>query len=163
MSEMIEVMKIVNTHGVRGEVKAIYYADSPEFFEKVSLLFDEKGREYKISGIREHKGALLLNIEGVSDMTEAEKLKGRSLYARREDFPPLPEGEYYLTDLIGLKAVAEGKEIGEAVDIIEKAQNLLVIKKPDGKEALVPLCDAFIKKAALDEGKIYINAIEGLL
>lgn len=160
---MIEVMKIVNTHGVRGEVKAIYFADSPEFFEEVNVLFDKKGNEYKVSNIREHKGAILLNIDGVNDMTAAERLKGISLYARREDFPALPEGEYYLTDLIGLKAEADGAEIGEVTDIIEKAQNLIVIKKADGSEALIPQCDAFIEKVALEEGKIYINTIEGLL
>lgn len=163
MRAMIEVMRIVNTHGVRGEVKAIYYADSPEFFDEVNILYDSDGEEYKISNVHEHKGALLLNIDGINDMTEAERLKGTTLYARREDFPSLPEGKYYLTDVIGLKAVSGGKEIGEVVDIIEKAQSLIVIKKTDGNEALVPQCDAFIKKVALDEGKIYIDAIEGLL
>lgn len=160
---LTEVLKIVNTHGVHGELKAIYYADSPEFFEKVSPLYDKNGREYKIGSLREHKGALLFKIEGINDMTEAEKLKGLSLFARREDFPPLPEGEYYLMDLIGLKAVSDGEEIGEVADIIEKAQNLLVIRTLDGRECLVPQCDAFVKKVDLDNGTIEIDVIEGLI
>jgi 16S rRNA processing protein RimM len=160
---MIEVMKIVNTHGVRGDLKAIYYADSPDFFEEVTTLYDKNGKDYKISNVREHKGAILFNVEGIDDMTTAERLKNTSLYARREDFPPLPEGEYYLTDLIGLTVVSDGEEIGSVSDIIEKAQNLIVVKKNDGTEALVPQCDAFVKKVSLDEGKIYIEAVEGLL
>lgn len=163
MEKAAEVIKIVNTHGVRGEVKAVYYANSPEFFEKVSTLFDDKGQKYKILKIREHKGALLLTLEGIEDMNAAERLKGVSLYARREDFPPLDEGEYYLADLIGLEVFSDGERVGGVEDIIEKAQNLLVIRKEDGTKALVPQCDAFVKKVDLDKGIIYIDVIEGLL
>ena len=160
---MIEVLKIVNTHGVKGELKALYYANSPKFFEEVSPLYDKNGNEYRITSLREHKGALLFKTKGIDDMTAAERLKGISLFARREDFPPLPEGEYYLTDLIGLKAVSDGEEIGEVTDITEKAQNLLVIRGKDGREILVPQCDAFIRRVDLENGTIEINVIEGLL
>lgn len=161
---MIEVMKIINTHGVKGEVKALYYADSPIFFKKVTHLYDKKENQYHITGVKEHKGALLVTIAGVEDMNEAEKLKNVSLFAKREDFPPLPKGEYYLIDLIGLMAVTvDGEEIGEVTDVQEKAaQNLLVIKKGN-KEILIPKCDAFVDGIDLDTKKIYITPIEGLL
>ncbi len=161
---MIEVMKIVNTHGVKGELKAMYYADSPMFFKKVKTLYDKKENPYVITGVREGKNALLVTIEGVEDMTSAEKLKNLSLYAKREDFPPLPKGEYYLIDLIGITAVTvDGEEIGDVVNVLEQtAQNLLVIKKDD-KEILIPKCDAFIDRVDLDEKKIYIIPIEGLI
>lgn len=161
---MIEVMKIVNTHGVKGEMKAMYYADSPMFFKKVHNLYDKKGEEYEITAVREHKGALLISIKGIEDMNGAEMMKNVSLYAKREDFPPLPKGEYYLIDLFGMKAeTVDGEEIGEVVDVIEKAaQNLLVIKKGE-KEVLVPNCKAFVDRVDTDEKKIYITPIEGLL
>lgn len=161
---MIEVMKIVNTHGVKGEMKALYYADSPMFFKKVPYLYDKKDNKFHITSVKEHKGALLISVEGVEDMSAAERLKNVSLYAKREDFPPLPKGEYYLIDLIGLIAcTVGGEEIGEVVDVLEQAaQNLLVVKKGE-KEFLIPKCDAFVDKIDLDEKKIYITPIEGLL
>lgn len=161
---MIEVMKIINTHGVRGEMKALYYADSAAFFKKVTCLYDKKENEYRITSVREHKGALLITIEGIDDMTAAESMKNVSLFAKREDFPKLPKGEYYLIDLIGLTAeTVSGEEIGEVVDIVEKAaQDLIVIKKGD-KEILIPKCDAFVDRVDLDEKKIYITPIEGLI
>ena len=161
---MIEVMTIVNTHGVKGEMKALYYADSPAFFKKVPYLYDKKDNKFHITGVKEHKGALLITIEGVEDMSEAERLKNVSLYAKREDFPALPKGEYYLIDLIGLTAeTVDGECIGEVVDVLEKAaQNLLVIKNGE-KEILIPKCDAFVDRVSLEEKKIYITPIEGLI
>ena len=161
---MIEVMKITNTHGVRGEMKALHYADSPMFFKKVRTLYDKKENAYTITAIREGKGCLLVTIEGIDDMNAAEAMKNVSLFAKREDFPPLPKGEYYLVDLIGLTAeTVDGEEIGPVVDILERtAQNLLVIKKGD-KEVLIPKCDAFVDRVDMEEKKIYITPIEGLL
>ncbi len=161
---MIEVMKIINTHGVKGEMKALFYADSPLFFKKVKTLYDKKGNPFTITGIRDGKNCLLVTIEGIQDMNGAERMKNVSLFAKREDFPPLPKGEYYLIDLIGLEAeTVDGEKIGEVVDVLEKAaQNLLVIKNGD-KEILIPKCDAFVDRVDLDEKKIYITPIEGLI
>ncbi len=161
---MIEVMKITNTHGVKGEMKAMYYADSPLFFKKVKTLYDKKENPYTITAVREGKGCLLVTIDGIDDMNAAEGMKNVSLFAKREDFPQLPKGEYYLIDLIGLTAeTVDGEEIGVVSDILEKAaQNLLVIKNGE-KEILIPKCDAFVDRVDLDEKKIYITPIEGLL
>lgn len=162
---MIEVMQIVNTHGVKGEMKAVYFADSPEFFVQVPTLYDKSGRAFKVTPLREHKGTLLINIDGIDDMNKAEALKGTSLFAKREDFPVLPDGEYYLTDLIGLTAVQkDGGAIGKVIDITERAaQNLLVIEKLNGETALIPNCDAFVEKVDLIDKIIIITPIEGLI
>lgn len=161
---MIEVMKITNTHGVRGEMKAMHYADSPAFFKQVKTLYDKKGNPYTITAIREGKGCVLVTLEGIEDMNAAEGMKNVSLFAKREDFPPLKKGEYYLVDLIGLTAeTVDGEEIGVVKDILERAaQNLIVVKKGD-KEILIPKCDAFVDRVDLDEKKIYITPIEGLI
>ncbi len=161
---MIEMMKIINTHGVKGEMKAVHYADSLAFFKKVEYLYDKKETKFHITNIREGKNCVLVTIEGIEDMNSAERMKNVYLYAKREDFPPLPKGEYYLIDLIGLTAVTvDGEEIGTVIDILEKAaQNLIVIKNGD-KEILIPKCDAFVDRVNLDEKKIYITPIEGLI
>ncbi|MBQ7876559.1 MAG: 16S rRNA processing protein RimM [Clostridia bacterium] len=161
---MIEMMKIINTHGVKGEMKAVHYADSLAFFKKVEYLYDKKENKFHITNVREGKNCVLVTIEGIEDMNSAERMKNVYLYAKREDFPPLPKGEYYLIDLIGLTAeTVDGEEIGEVVDIQEKAaQNLIAIKNGD-KEILIPKCDAFVDRVDLDEKKIYITPIEGLI
>lgn len=161
---MIEMMKIINTHGVKGELKAIHYADSMNFFKKVPYLYDKNEKKFHITAIREGKNCVLVTIEGIEDMNAAERMKNVYLYAKREDFPSLPEGEYYLIDLIGLDAVTvDGEEIGTVSDILEQtAQTLLVIKNGE-EEILVPKCDAFVDRVNLDEKKIYIKPIEGLL
>ncbi len=161
---MIEMMKIINTHGVKGEMKAVHYADSLTFFKKVPYLYDKKENKFHVTNVRDGKNCVLVTIEGVEDMNAAERMKNVYLYARREDFPPLAKGEYYLIDLIGLTAeTVDGEEIGEVVDIQEKAaQNLIVIKNGD-KEILIPKCDAFVDRVDLDEKKIYITPIEGLI
>lgn len=161
---MIEMMKIINTHGIKGEMKAVHYADSKEFFEKVPYLYDKKENRFHVTNVREGKNCVLVTIEGIEDMNAAERMKNVYLYARREDFPPLPEGEYYLIDLMGLEAeTVDGERIGEVCDILEQtAQNLLVVKNGE-KEVLIPKCDAFIDRVDFDEKKIYIKPIEGLL
>ena len=161
---MIEIMKIINTHGVRGEMKALHFADSPLFFKKVKTLYDKKENAYTINSVREGKGCILVTIEGIEDMNAAERMKNVYLFAKREDFPPLPKGEYYLIDLIGLTAeTVDGEYIGEVADILEKAaQNLIVVKNGD-KEILIPKCDAFVDRVDLEAKKIYITPIEGLI
>lgn len=162
---MIYVMQIVNTHGVRGEVKALHFTDGEMFFKKVKTVYKEDGTPVKINSWRFQKGAVLLNLESVDTMELAEKLKFTKLYAKKEDLPKLPKGEYYFFELIGLKVMLpDGEELGEVTDVIENnASNLLEIKKTDGEKVLVPNIPVFVSKVDTDDGKIIITPIEGLI
>lgn len=162
---MIYVMQIVNTHGVRGEVKALHFTDGETFFKKVKTVYKEDGTPVKINSWRFQKGAVLLNLESVDTMELAEKLKFTKLYAKKEDLPKLPKGEYYFFELIGLKVMLpDGEELGEVTDVIENnASNLLEIKKTDGEKVLVPNIPVFVSKVDTDDGKIIITPIEGLI
>lgn len=162
---MIYVMQIVNTHGVRGEVKALHYTDGEAFFKKVKTVYKEDGTPVKIKTWRFQKGAVLLNLDGVDTMEIAEKMKFTKLYAKEEDLPKLPDGEYYFFQLIGLKALLEnGEELGTVTDIIENnSSNLLEIKKTDGEKVLIPNIPVFVSEVNLGEGKIVITPIEGLI
>lgn len=162
---MIYVMQIVNTHGVRGEVKALHYTDGEDFFKKVKTVYKEDETPIKINSWRFQKGAVLLKLEGVDSMELAEKMRFTKLYAKEDDLPKLPDGEYYFFQLIGLKAfLPDATEIGEVTDVIENnASNLLEIKKIDGEKVLVPNIPVFVSEVNLDEGKIVITPIEGLI
>lgn len=163
---MIHVLKIVNTHGVRGDVKAVHYTDGEDFFESVSTLYTKDGsRRFEIEDWRFHKGSVLLSLKGIEDMNAAELLRGLDLYVREEDLPELPEGRYYYFQLVGLEAVlSDGNSIGKVTDVIESAgREILEVTKADGKKCLIPKCDAFVKEISLDRGEILITPIEGLI
>ena len=162
---MIYVMQIVNTHGIRGEVKALHFTDGEVFFKKVKTVYKKDNTPVKILSYRFQKGAVLLKLEGVDDVETAEKLKFTELYAKEEDLPRLPKGEYYFFELIGLTAVlTDGEEIGKVTDVIENnASNLLEITKTNGEKVLVPNIPVFVGDVKLKEEKIYITPIEGLI
>jgi 16S rRNA processing protein RimM len=143
---MIYVMQIVNTHGIRGEVKALHYTDGEAFFKKVKIVYKEDNTPVKILSWRLQKGAVLLKLDGVEDVNTAEKLKFTKLFAKEEDLPKLAEGEYYFFQLKGLTAVLpDESELGKVTDVIENnASNLLEITKTDGEKVLVPNIPVFV-------------------
>lgn len=162
---MIYVMQIVNTHGIRGEVKALHFTDGEVFFKKVKTVYKKDNTPVKILSHRFQKGAVLLKLEGVDDVNTAERLKFTELYAKEEDLPKLPKGEYYFFELTGLTGVLpDGEEFGVVTNVIENnASNLLEFKKTDGGIVLIPNIPVFVKEVDLEEGKIHITPIEGLI
>ena len=162
---MIYVMQIVNTHGVRGEVKALHYTDGDTFFKKVKTVYKEDNTPVKILSWKFHKGSVILKLDGVDELNDAEKLKFTKLYAREEDLPKLPKGEYYFFELIGLTAILpDGKELGSVTNVIENnASNLLEITKTDAEKVLIPNIPVFVKDVKIKEGTIHITPIEGLI
>lgn len=162
---MIYVMQIVNTHGVRGEVKALHYTDGESFFKKVKIVYKEDGTPIKILSWRFQKGSVLMMLEGVDTVELAEKMRFTKLYAKKEDLPKLPKGEYYFFELIGLKAILpDGEDLGEVTDVIENnASNLLEIKKKDGEKVLIPNIPVFVREVDTENGNIFITPIEGLI
>lgn len=105
LSEFLEIGQIVNTHGIRGEVKLVPWADSPEFVCQFSTLYAD-GAPLKVSSARVHKGNVIAKLEGVDDVNAAMLLKGKTVHIRRAD-ARLPEGSFFLADLIGLDVVDE--------------------------------------------------------
>ncbi len=162
---MIYVMQIVNTHGVRGEVKALHYTDGDTFFKKVKTVYKEDSTPVKILSWKFHKGSVILKLDGVDELNDAEKLKFTKLFAKEEDLPKLPKGEYYFFELIGLTAILpDGEELGKVTDVIENnASNLLEITKKDGEKALIPNIPVFVNDVKIKEGIIHITPIEGLI
>ncbi len=164
MEKELLAAEIVNTHGIRGEVKAICHTDSPEFFfdiENISL--KPSGKEYKIEGARCHKGSVLLKLEGIDKMDEAEALVGSKIYVSREE-AYLPEGKFYIVDIIGLSVFTEGGEkIGEVSDVFPTGSNdVFEVKRKGMKNAYIPYIDDVVKNIDLEEG-ITIHVLEGLL
>ncbi len=159
-STYIDAGKIVNTHGVRGEVRIEVWLDSPALLKRCGRVY-LGGEEKKLLAAREHKGFLIAQLEGVTDLNAAQALKNRVVQIARAD-ARLPRGSYFLQDILGASVVDEsGAEIGKLVELMETpAQRVYVVRGET--EHLIPAVPAFILKTDVDAGVITVRLIEGM-
>lgn len=158
MGEVFNVGKIVNTHGLKGEVKVIANTKDVNNFKRYGyVLINEEER--KIEGVKFQKDRVILKIEGINSIEDAEMYKGTEMFVLRENEPDLDEDEFYVRDLIGMHVFdTEGKDLGEIYDIIETKNNdVYWIRKP--KELLVPALIDIVVDIDLDEEKITIKPV----
>ncbi len=156
----IDAGKIVNTHGVRGEVRIEVWLDSPALLKRCGRVF-LGGEERKLLSAREHKGFLIAQLEGVSDVNAAQALKNRVVQIDRAD-AKLPRGAYFLQDIIGASVVDEsGAEVGKLAEVLElPGQRVYVVKGET--EHLIPAVPAFILNTDAAAGVITVRLIEGM-
>ncbi|PEZ05400.1 ribosome maturation factor RimM [Bacillus sp. AFS018417] len=171
MTKWFNVGKIVNTHGVRGELRVISRTDFPEERYKVGntlYIWQEKGTEplaVKVTSHRQHKSFDLLTFEGYNNVNEVEQLKGSLLKVPEEQLGDLAEGEYYYHEIIGCTVVTEdGETIGTIKEILSPGANdVWVIKQPKGQDVLIPYIEEVVLQVNIDEKLVTIQVMEGLL
>ena len=158
--DFIEAGEIVNTHGIRGEVKILPWTDTPEFLTRFETLYVD-GRPYRMQTSFVHKGCVIAALEGVGDVNAAMALKGRTVCFARSD-ARLPKGSFFLADILGARVCTEdGAELGILEDIIENpTQNVYVVR--GAREHLIPAVPEFIIKTDPDRGEITVRLIEGM-
>ena len=163
--QFLEAGKIVRTHGIRGELLMECWADSPEFLlEAKHFYFDGGKRDAGLFSARAHKGRLLLKLQGVDTVEQGDALRGKVLYIDRNEVS-LEEGQVFLQDLIGLKAVDgnTGKEYGELKEVLPTGANdVYRIVDVSGKEYLFPAVRHMIKEINLEKGVIELLPIPGI-
>ena len=158
--QYIDAGKIVNTHGVRGEVKIEVWLDDAQMLKRCGRVFLGDA-EKKIVSAREHKGFLIAALEGVEDVNAAMALKGRVVRIDRAD-ARLPEGSFFLQDILGASVVDEsGAEIGKLAEVLELPGNRVYVVKGE-TEHLIPAVPAFILNTDADAGVITVRLIEGM-
>lgn len=167
MQQRLEIGQIVNTFGIKGEVKVTPFTDDITRFddlEKVYVKSKKQSKQYKVENARYHKNMVLLKLEGINNPEDAEMLRNAFLEIDREDAIPLEEGTYFIADLIGLDVYTdEGKLLGKVDDIYNTGANdIYVIKDELGKQILLPGIKEVIKEVILDE-KIIVHLIPGLV
>ena len=124
----IEAGEIVNTHGVRGEVKILPWTDSAEFLAKFRTLYID-GAPVRVLAARVHKQTVLARLEGVEDVNAAMRLKGRRVFIDRAD-AKLPKGGYFIQDIIGAEVVTEsGESIGQLAEVIDAPASMVYVVK----------------------------------
>jgi len=158
---LLESGKIVNTFGVRGEVKIQPWADTPDFLTGFEHLYID-GAPVKVLSAKVHKGCVIAALEGVVDVEGSIKLKNKTVSIAREDVQ-LEQGRHFIADLVGLRAIdsTTGGEIGTVTDVLTlPANNVYVVK--GAKEILIPAVPEFVREININEGYISFNLIEGL-
>lgn len=158
--DFIEAGRIVNTHGIAGEVKIEVWLDSPRFLKSCKRVFIS-GREYPFVSAREHKGMLIAKLQGVEDVNAAMTLKGRELSILKSD-ARLPKGAFFIQDIIGASVVDELRgEIGKLVDVLETPANRVYVVKGE-TEHLIPAVPEFVMSTDTEAKIINVRLIEGM-
>ena len=161
--EKIKIGKIVNAVGLKGEVKVYNYSDSEAVYERTPEIY-AGDRLLKVQNVRRQKNMVILKLSGIDDRNAAEAAKGTELFITEADLPELPEGQFYIRDLIGMEVEEQGGSFhGVVTDVLQNtAQDIFEVKRDDGKTVLIPKVDAFVQKIDGKERLITVTLIEGL-
>lgn len=168
MLEYLKVGQLVNTHGVKGEMKAIVLTDDANRFKKLKCVYIDKNgtlEKCNIEGVKFFKQFVILKFQGIDDIEAAQKLKGLYLKVDRANAVKLPKNSYFITDMMGLKVYDENNMLlGTIEDIIQTGSNdVYIVKAEDGKEILIPALKSVVKDVQIEEGKVFVVLPEGLL
>jgi 16S rRNA processing protein RimM len=166
LEDYLSVGRIVNTHGVRGEVRVIPLTSDISRFEYLLFAFvivDGKRKELRVTEVRYHKSFVLLKFNGIDTMDEAEKLKGCDLYVDRKNARSLEEDEFFICDLIGLEVFEEEQLLGKLTEVLETGSNDVYVVKSREKEILIPALKSVVLDVDLENKKMQVKLPEGLL
>lgn len=155
----LEAGEIVGTHGVRGEVKILPWADGPEFLELFDTIYlDGQPREVELC--RVHKTMVLCKLRGIDSVEDAQKLRGKVVQVDREGLE-LEDGAVFIADLIGLPVFSGGVRLGTLSEVLTLPGNDVYIVEGE-KRYLIPAVSEFLEKVDVDGGEIHVRLIEGM-
>jgi 16S rRNA processing protein RimM len=169
--KLILVGHLVNTQGIRGEVRVISRTDFEEIrFNKGSKLLlvhpnFPKPIPLTVRSSRPHKQFILLTFEGHPSINDVEKYKGGDLMVPEDDLVKLPENTYYIYQLVGCQVVTdEGQELGVVKEVLQPGANdVYVVKRPKGKDILIPVIPECVLDVDVENKKILVHILPGLL
>lgn len=166
-NNLLEIGKIVNTHGLRGEIKVVAWMDYPEDFEELETVYLKTRKELiklTVKNVKYQKNNLIVKFSEFNDINEVEQYKNCVLYADREELGELPEGTHYIVDLIGLDVLNEdGEKLGVLKDVFNTGANDIYDVKREGKKnLLLPVIDDVVKEINVEGGYVKVHVLEGL-
>jgi len=164
MNDILEIGQIVNTRGLKGEVKVMPWCDDPIIFEELEyIIIDDM--EYDIDYVKYHKNFVILKLDGINHINEAEKYRNKTIFVEREMLGELPEGTYYICDLIGCQVkTISGEILGEIEDVIKTGSNdVYSVKNDTGKPILIPVIEEVVKEVNIDGRYVMVELLKGLI
>lgn len=167
MEDLLKVGVITSTHGIRGEVKVFPTTDDARRFLDLEEIILDTGKEKKvltIERVKFFKNMVILKFKEYDNINDVEMYRQKELFVTREQAVPLEENEYFIADLIGLKAISdEGEDLGEIADVLQTAANdIYVIKKAGVSDLLVPAIKECVKNVDIKGGNIELHLLPGL-
>ena len=165
--DLLEVGKIINTHGLKGEVKVAAWTDTPDVFEDLDAVYLKKRTEHvklTIKNVKYQKNNLIVKFAEYNDINDVEVLKNSVLYAERSALGELPDGVYYIADLIGMTVKKEnGEVIGKIKDVIQTGANdVYVVAREKQKDMLIPVIDEVVLSVDTEICEVTVSLMEGL-
>lgn len=167
-NDLFRVGVIANTHGIRGEVKVYPTTDDVNRFDDLKNVILDTGKEkleLQVQGVKYYKNMVILKFKGIDNINDIEKYKGKDLLVTRENAVPLGKNEYYIADLIDMEVFdEEGKKLGILNDVMQTGANdVYVIILENGSELLLPNIDQCILDVNVEEKKMTVHVLEGLM
>jgi 16S rRNA processing protein RimM len=169
MTRYISIGRVVNTHGIKGEVKVKVFSDSLDRFEGVRMVYaasDENADDRKalmINGLRYQKDMVLMTFSEIYDMTEAEKLKNSFLQVPESELLPLPEGRYYIYQLEGIAVWEKDVCYGTLMEVMQPGSNDVYVVNDGKRDLLIPALKTVIVSVDLEKGRMEVELPAGLL
>lgn len=168
MKKRLEVGQIVNTFGIKGFVKVKPWVNDIERFDdlkKVYVKIKKEEKELEIEEVKYHKDMVLIKFKGIETVEQAETLRNLYLEINREDAIPLEEGTYFIADLLESDVYTdEGELLGKLEDIYDSgSKDIYVVKNELGKTILLPGIPEVIKEVNIEESKIIVHLLKGLV
>lgn len=167
MQEYLEIGQIVNTHGLKGHLKVVPFTDDINRFKELKNIyinFKNELIECTIQEVKFIKNLVMLKLENIDDINDAEKYKGCYLKINRKDAKKLDKNTYFIADLIGLDVYdMQNNKIGILDDIFPTGSNdVYVVNLEDGKQILLPAISKVIKEIDIEQRKIIVDISQGV-
>lgn len=168
MEKILQVGAVTSTHGLVGEVKVFPMTDDVRRFKKLKKVLLDTGKdmlELEVAQVKFFKQMVILKFKGYDKIEDVMGFKGKSLYVTRENAVKLKKNEYFIADLIGMKVYNDGEAyLGELTDVMATGANdVYVVKMESGKEVLIPAIRQCILNVDVEEGRMEVHLLEGLL
>ena len=166
--DFYNVGKIVNTHGIRGDVSVMPTTDfvAERFAKGQDLYLQQAGEPLKLTveSARQHKGFILVKFVGYDNINDVQAFRDHELMVSGKDQQPLEDGQYYYHQIIGLSVkTVDGEELGTIKEILSPGANDVWVVQRDGKkDLLLPVIDDVVKDVDLDAGEVTVELMEGL-
>ncbi|MCR5278645.1 MAG: ribosome maturation factor RimM [Lachnospiraceae bacterium] len=166
--ELLQVGAITTTHGVKGEVKVFPTTDDPLRFKKLKTVILYNGKEFrevKVQSVKFFKQFVIVKLEGIDSMNDAETLRNAELLVERSDAVKCEEDEYFIADLIGLKVYDEqGLLLGSVSEVYQTGANdVYEITDEAGKTFLIPAIKECVLSVSIPDQRMTIHVMDGLL
>jgi len=166
-SDLLSLGKVVGIHGVRGEIKVLSSGALESLVEQEEVFLRRPDQQTlcrrAVRLARPHKNVTLLSLEGIDSADEARQYVGNEILVDRSKLPPLPPGEYYWSQIQGLRVeTREGQRLGRVERLITTRANDVYVVREGDREILIPAVEEIIHRIDLEEGLMVVDLPEGL-